>query len=185
MLTNKKIAALITDGYHHGELTGTIQALINEGASVTVVSLKPEHLTKGVLDHITYKLPDAMKPQERLKADRLISEVSAAEFDALFIPGGHSPGTLRVTPEVLKLTLDFYAQRKPIATLCRGPQVLISAGIVKGKDITSASSVADDLKNAGAIFLNLPLVVDGNIITSRSIEDLDQFNKALIDALNN
>ena len=184
MLKNKRIAALITDGYHHGELTGTMKALTDEGATVTVVSLKPEHLSAGVLDHITYKLPDEMKPKERLKADRLIGAVAAAEFDALFIPGGHSPGTLRVTPEALKLTLDFYAQRKPIATLCRGPQVLISAGIVNGKDMTSAGSVADDLKNAGAIFLNLPLVVDGNIITSRSMEDLDQFNKALIDALN-
>lgn len=183
MLKNKKVVALITDGYHHGELTGTMQALTEEGASVTVVSLKPEHLTKGVLDHITYKLPDEMKPKELLKADQLIDEVSADEFDGLFIPGGHSPGTLRVTPEALKLTLDFYAQKKPIATLCRGPQVLISAGIVKGKDMTSASSVADDLKNAGAIFLNSPLVVDGNLITSRSLEDLDQFNKALIDAL--
>ncbi len=183
MLKNKKIAALITDGYHHGELTGTMQALTNEGASVTVVSLKPEHLTKGVLDHITYKLPDEMKPKERLKADRVIGEVSAADFDALFIPGGHSPGTLRVTPEVLKLTLDFYAQGKPIASLCRGPQVLISAGIIKGKNITAAGSIADDLKNAGAIYLNQPLVVDGNIITSRTVDDLKQFNQALIAAL--
>ncbi len=183
MLKNKKIAALITDGYHHGELTGTAQALISEGASVTVVALKPEHLTKGVFDHITYKLPDEQKPNQPLKADLLISDLAANGFDALFIPGGHSPGTLRVTPEVLKLTLDFYAQGKPIASLCRGPQVLISAGIVKGKNITSAGSIADDLRNAGAIYLNQPLVVDGNIITSRTVDDLKQFNQALIAAL--
>lgn len=181
MLRNKKVLALITDGYHHGELTGTSQALIREGVAVTVAATDAKHLSKGVLDHITYKWPE--EQPAKVKADQLISGVSAADFDALFIPGGHSPGSLRVIPEVLRLVVDFYAQGKPVASLCRGPQVLISARIVSGKNITSAGSIADDLRNAGAIYLNQPLVVDGNLITSRTVDDLDHFNRALLDAL--
>ncbi len=184
MLTNKKVIAIVNEGYHHLELLTPIQALQDAGATVIVAGVKPEHITVGVSDHLSYKLPaEQRKELIKLKADKLINEVDAAEFDALLLPGGHAPGTLRIIPEVLGLVKTMYARKKTIGAICHGPQILISAGLVKGKDLTCAENMVDDLINAGAIYLDEPLVIDGNLISSRTPGDLTVFSNALVAAL--
>jgi len=184
LLAGKKVAAVITDGFHNTELTDPMTALVNAGAEVIVIGAKPEHLAVGVLDHVGAKLPDSLKPNERLKANRLVDEVKSEEFDALLIPGGYSPEALRLVPAAVKLVTDIYAENKPIAAICHGVLLMISADIVKGKNMTCVSSVAVDLKNAGAIYLDRPFVIHGNIISSRTPADMEYFITGFINVLN-
>jgi protease I len=182
-LKGKKIAAVATDGYHNTELTDPMNALIKAGAEVTVIGVSPEQKSDGLLDHETLKCPEKLSPAKRIKAARLIDEVSADQFDALLIPGGYSPERLRPYAKVISFVSDMYAAGKPIAAICHGPQLLISADVVRGRNMTCVSTIAVDLKNAGAIYLDKPLVVDANFITSRTPKDMDQFIKGFISAL--
>jgi len=183
MIKGKKIAAIVTDGYHNTELTDPMNALIEAGAEVTVIGVKSEQVTEGLLDHMTLKCPEKLKPEDRLKANALVKDVSSDQFDALLIPGGYSPEGLRNFPEAIEFVKEFYAAGKTIAAICHGAQLLISAEIVKGKNMTCVASIAIDLKNAGAIYLNKPLVVDGNFITSRTPADMASFIQGIKDAL--
>lgn len=183
MIKGKKIAAVITDGFHNTELTDPMDALVKEGAEVTLIAHKPEHLTVGVLDHTTVKLPDKLKPVERIKADKLIDQVKAEDFDALLIPGGFSPEALRMVPAMVSFVTDIYALGRPIAAICHGAMLLISADVVKGRNMTCVPSIGVDLKNAGAIYLDKPLVIDRNIVTSRTPADMEQFIKGFISVL--
>lgn len=175
MLKGKRVAAIITDGFHREELLEPVKALREESAEVVIVAHKPEHLTLGVLDHVTVKVPDKLKPAKRLKADKLIYDVKSEEFDALLIPGGSSPEALRRVPEMIEFVKDIYAFGKVIAAICHGVMPMISAGIVKGKNMTCVDTIGIDLQNAGAIYLDKPLVIDGNIVTSRTPVDMEYF----------
>jgi len=183
MIKGKKVAAVITDGFHNTELYDPMNALLDEGAEVTVFGVNPEHVTKGVLDHIQRGWPDEMKPKELFKAHKLIDEARSEDFDALLIPGGFSPEKLRTIPKVIEFVRDIYAEGKLIAAICHGPLVLISAKIVNGKNMTCVSSIADDLQNAGAIYLDKPLVICDNIVTSRTPADMEHFIRAIKDML--
>ncbi|MEM2302612.1 MAG: DJ-1/PfpI family protein [Candidatus Bathyarchaeia archaeon] len=99
------------------------------------------------------------------------------------MPGGFSPDALRLVPEVLELVRKAYERGKIIAAICHGPQVLISAGLVKGRKVTSYVAIKDDLINAGAIFVDEPAVRDGNIITGRVPDDLPEFCQMIIESL--
>ena len=112
-----------------------------------------------------------------------VDEVDAKAFDALVIPGGYAPDILRRSSRVLELTRAIYDAGKPVAFICHAGWVPISAGIVKGKRGTSVGAIRDDLVNAGMFWVDAPVVVDGNLITSRGPADLPQFSKALIAAL--
>lgn len=105
------------------------------------------------------------------------------DFDLLLIPGGGSPEYLRVFDPAVAFTRDFVASGKPVASICHGPQLLISAGVLAGRRTTSLDRIRDDVKNAGANYVDDPLVVDGNLISSRTPADLPVFNRALAVAL--
>lgn len=118
-----------------------------------------------------------------LTVDTSVDQVDAADFDALVIPGGWAPDIMRRSERLLDITRDFHAAGKPIAFICHAGWVPISAGIVKGRRGTSVGAIRDDLVNAGMEWEDSPVVVDGNLISSRTPADLGDFCKALIAAL--
>lgn len=183
MLRGKRVAALITDGYHHQEMIEPLEAVTKAGAETTIIGVDPRHVSEGLLDFLSAKLPDNLKPKPRVRAHRLVADVKAEDFDALLIPGAYAPEQLRLVPDAIALVRETYAQKRIIAAICHGPQLLIAAEIVSGKDMTCVKTIAIDLKNAGAIYVDRPVVRDGNIITARVPADLPQFNQALIDSL--
>jgi protease I len=118
-----------------------------------------------------------------ISVDTSVEEISAAEFDGLVIPGGYAPDIMRRSKKLLQLTREIYEAGKPVAFICHAGWVPISAGIVRGKRGTSVGAIKDDLVNAGMLWEDSPVVVDGNLISSRTPADLPQFMKALIAAL--
>ncbi len=118
-----------------------------------------------------------------VEAPAEITQCRACDFDALIIPGGFAPDRLRMKKSVLRLVREFHEAQKPIGAICHGQWVLISAGIVRGREMTCFRSIKDDLINAGARYVNRPVAVDGNIITSRFPEDLPHFCRAMLTAV--
>jgi len=118
-----------------------------------------------------------------ITVDTDVDQIRAADFDGLVIPGGYAPDIMRRSPKLLQLTREIYQAGKPVAFICHAGWVPISAGIVKGKRGTSVGAIKDDLVNAGLIWEDSPVVVDGNLISSRTPADLGVFCKALIAAL--
>jgi protease I len=118
-----------------------------------------------------------------LTVDANVDELSSAAFHGLVIPGGYAPDIMRRSKKLLQLTREIYEADKPVAFICHAGWVPISAGIVRGKRGTSVGAIKDDLVNAGMLWEDSPVVVDGNLISSRTPADLPQFMKALIKAL--
>ena len=118
-----------------------------------------------------------------LTVDTSVEEIESAEFDGLVIPGGYAPDIMRRSLKLLRLTREIYQAGKPVAFICHAGWVPISAGIVKGKRGTSVGAIKDDLVNAGLLWEDSPVVVDGNLISSRTPADLPVFCKAIIAAL--
>lgn len=116
----------------------------------------------------------------RVEAGRSVDEVKFADYDMLLLPGGKAPAALRENGRVLELAREFMAAGKPVAAICHGPQILISAGLVSGRRMTCYRSVAEELKQAGAHYEDRPLVVDGNLITSREPGDLPLFDREVM-----
>jgi protease I len=119
----------------------------------------------------------------RTLVDANVDDLSADEFDGLVIPGGYAPDIMRRSRKLLQLTREIYDADKPVAFICHAGWVPISAGIVRGKRGTSVGAIKDDLVNAGMLWEDSPVVVDGNLISSRTPADLPQFMRALIHAL--
>lgn len=120
-----------------------------------------------------------------IEADAAVSEVSEKDYDALLLPGGSAPEKLRQNECVIKLTKEFYSAKKPIAAICHGPQILISAGVTKGEKMTCYPGIADDVRNAGADYINNAVVVSENgIVTSRRPEDLPYFMREFVKLVN-
>jgi protease I len=117
------------------------------------------------------------------KSDLILQDAHANEFCGLLIPGGFMPDKLRREPRVLSLTRDFFSSGKLVAFICHGGWIPISAKILKGKRATGSRGIKDDLENAGAIWMDEPVVVDGNLISSRTPKDLAPFAKAMVDFL--
>ena len=118
-----------------------------------------------------------------IKADITADKANALDYDVIIVPGGHAPDKMRLHPSMIELVRTAYDSGKIVAAICHGPQLLISAGIVSGRRMTSSPSIAVDLQNAGAEWVDYPVVRDGNIITSRKPADIPRFNKAIIVAL--
>ncbi len=118
-----------------------------------------------------------------ITVDTSVDQISAEDFDGLVIPGGYAPDIMRRSAKLLELTREIYQAGKPVAFICHAGWVPISAGIVRGKRGTSVGAIKDDLVNAGLIWEDSPVVVDGNLISSRTPADLPQFCRALIEAL--
>ncbi|MCD2513846.1 type 1 glutamine amidotransferase domain-containing protein [Comamonas endophytica] len=170
-LKGKRIAVLAADGFEKVELTVPVTALRLSRAEVDVISLRAGHI-RGVNLH---------EPASRVKVDHTLSDVSPQDYDALLIPGGFiNPDLLRQSAAAREFVRNFDASAKPIATLCHGPWVLASAGLTAGRQMTSWPGVRDDLVNAGAIWLDQPVVRDGNWLTSRGPQDMVPFVRELV-----
>jgi protease I len=118
-----------------------------------------------------------------LDVEKTFSEVSPDEFQMLVIPGGGAPENLRIVDDAVTFTRRFVESGKPVGSICHGPQLLISADVLKGRTVTSVNKIRDDIKNAGGNYVDEELVVDNNLITSRVPKDLPAFNEALGKAL--
>lgn len=169
-LQGMKVAILVTNGFEQVEMVEPRNALEQAGASTYIVS--PEETVEG-WNHLD--------KGDRYTVDVLLDKADVNDFDALLLPGGVvNPDSLRLIPEAIAFVRGMSDLRKPIAAICHGPWLLINAGIVKGRQLTSWSSIKTDLINAGALWVDKPAVLDGTILTSRSPDDLSQFNEAMI-----
>ena len=169
-LSGKRVAVLVEQQYQELEVWYPVYRLREAGCVVTLVG--PE-AGKTYPSKLGYPA----------KADAAAADVSAADFDAVVIPGGFAPDYIRRHEPMLKLVRDLAAAGKPVAAICHGPWVLCSTGVLKGKSATCFHSIKDDVVNAGARYVDREVVVDGNVITSRQPDDLPAFVAALMKAL--
>ena len=152
----KTVAILATDGFEEVELTSPKEALENAGAKTVIVSLK----------HGEIEANQHRKHGIKVAVDKTLDEVKADDFDAILIPGGL-----------------FFEQKKPVFSICHGPQVLISANLVNGRKVTGFKAIQQDLKNAGGIVSDEKVVVDEGLVTSRNPDDLGAFNDKIVEEL--
>ncbi|MGY1738661.1 type 1 glutamine amidotransferase domain-containing protein [Geodermatophilus sp. SYSU D00684] len=172
-LKGRTLAALAADGFEKVELIVPLRALKAAGAEVDVVSLRRGRI-RGVNLHM---------PAGRVRVDKTIEEADPGDYDGLLLPGGFiNPDLLRQSAPAREFVRAFAASDKPIATLCHGPWVLASAGLVDGRTLTSWPGIRDDLVNAGATWLDQELVRDGNLTTSRGPQDMAAFIPGMLDA---
>lgn len=171
MLEGKRIAILAEEDFEDSELMQPLRAMKDAGASVLIVGSGSKKSYRG------------KRGSAEVAVDSTADNVDAGQFDAIIIPGGYAPDKMRLHRPMIDLVRKAHAAGKIIAAICHGPQLLISAEIVKGRRVTSWPSVAVDLRNAGAIWVDQAVVRDGNIITSRKPADLPQFNEAIIEAV--
>ena len=115
-----------------------------------------------------------------VRADKSLDEINPDTYDALILPGGRAPEVLREEPKVLEIVRRFFKAGKPVAAICHGPQILLSAGVIQGKHATAYRRIADELIDAGVLYEDRPVVVDGHLITSRHPDDLDAFTEEII-----
>lgn len=170
----KKVAVLATNGFEESELSSPKEAMEKEGFEVHIVS--PE---EGSI-----KAWNKGNWSKEYKVDKKVTEVSAKDYNALVLPGGViNPDHLRTNEEALTFVRDFFEQKKPVAAICHGPWTLISAGVVKGRTMTSYNSIKDDLVNAGANWVDKEVVVDEGFVTSRNPDDLPAFNAKVIEEI--
>jgi protease I len=171
-LEDVRVAIIAVDGFEESELVRPMRRLAKEGANVEVISLR-----RGSIRGMNF-----LRPGEKVRVDRTIFTADSEDYDALMIPGGlTNPDLLRQSGRVLDFVREFDEAGKPIATLCHGPWVLISAGLVAGRRLTSWPGIRDDVENAGGEWRNRSVVADGNWITSRGPHDLMQFNRAMVE----
>ena len=171
-LNDKRVAILVTDGFEQVELTGPQEALEKAGATAQIVSAKNGEVTGW--NHTT--------PASKFHVDKTFDDLDMNDYDAVLLPGGVvNSDTIRTDESAQKLVRDAAAANKPIAVICHGGWLLISAGLVKGKRMTSWPSLTDDLKNAGADWVDQEVVVDGQLISSRKPDDIPAFSQQRLD----
>ena len=166
-----KIACILTNYFEDSEFRVPYDRLRDAGHDVVVIGKKKGEEIEG------------KQHKEKVRADAGIDEVKPAEFDAILIPGGFSPDQLRIDPRFVDFVKAFDSAKKPIAAVCHGPQILLTAGIVKGRKMTAWPTVQVDLKYAGANVVDQEAVVDGNLVTSRKPDDLEAFSREFINLL--
>jgi len=173
-LAGVRVAVLAMDGFEQVELTGPLKTLQAEDAEVEVLSLH-----KGKIRGM-----NLLAPGKRVGVDGLVKDADPDDYDAVFIPGGHAnPDFLRASSDVLRFVSAMDRAGKPIAAICHAPWVLASAGLVKGRRLTSWPNIQEDLKNAGARWSDEAVVRDRNWLSSRGPQDLRAFEKALVELL--
>jgi len=115
-----------------------------------------------------------------VQAAKALADLASDEYDILVLPGGRAPAALRKEQAALVIASDFFGKKKPVAAICHGPQVLVSAGLLKGRHATCYRTVADELKASGALYEDRPVIVDGNLVTSRQPSDLPAFLREIM-----
>jgi protease I len=171
-LQGKKIAILAADGVEKVELDEPRAALQQAGAKAEVLSLKPGEIQARNND---------LEPAGRFAVDHVVADASVDDFDALVLPGGTvNPDKLRIDDAAVSFVRGFVNSGKPVAAICHGPWTLVEAGVVSGRTLTCYPSIRTDLRNAGANVVDEEVVVDGNLITSRSPADLPAFCTTIV-----
>src|SRR5580765_759162 len=171
-IPNARILIVATDGFEEWELFGPRQILQQRGAEVVLASLKLDPIQATVHDD----------PGKTIRPDMTVDDVNADDFDALILPGGvRNPDHLRLHGNVIGLIRAFAGQGKPVGAICHGPWMLVEADLLRGRTATSWPSIRTDLRNAGANVVDKAAVTDGNIVTSRNPQDVEEFTQAVID----
>ena len=165
----KRVAMVIAQNFEDVEAIDPKSHLESLGADVTLIGLEPGTVTG--------------KKGATLTVDKTFADVTTDQFDMLVIPGGGAPENLRIHDEAVTFSKEFVESGKPVGAICHGAQLLISARVLKGRQLTCVNKIRDDVINAGGIYIDVPLVEDGNLITSRVPGDLPVFNEALGRAL--
>ena len=173
-LNGKTVAILTENGFEEVELTSPKKALEEAGATVQIVSPQKNKVKAWNHDHWSIELP----------VDKNLSDAKPEDYDALMLPGGVlNPDQLRRNKDAVEFAKDFLETGKPVAAICHGPQLLIETNLLENRSMTSFPSVQTDLKNAGANWYDKEVVVDNGLVTSRSPEDLEAFNKKMIEEI--
>jgi protease I len=173
-IEGNKIAILATDGFEQSELFEPKKALEEAGAEVYIVSLKSGEI-KGW---------DEKDWGESIKVDATLDETLPETYDALVLPGGlMNPDSLRVEDKAINFVKSFFDAGKPVGAICHAPWTLINAGVVKGRKMTSYTSIRKDLENAGAEWMDMQVVTDNGLVTSRKPDDLPAFIDKLIEEI--
>jgi protease I len=171
-LKGKTVAIIAADMVEKVELVEPRKALEAAGAETHLISLQPGEIL--AFNHFD--------PAEKLKVDRAIEEVNASDFDALMIPGGvGNPDQLRGDENVVAFVRDFFEAGKPVAAICHAPWVLVEAGVVRGRKLTSWPTLQTDIRNAGGNWVDQDVVVDQGLVTSRKPDDIPAFSKKMIE----
>jgi protease I len=169
-LEGKKVAILIAEGFHDRETLEPKSFLEELGAEVVILGPAAGEVTAYNSDQV-------------VTIEKAVEEVEIADFDALILPGGEGPAVLREHEPAVNFAGSFLESGKLVAAICHGSQTLITAGVVEGRRMTCVSSVAEEVREAGGLYFDEPVVVDGNLITSRVPDDLPAFNEAIRNAL--
>lgn len=171
-LQGMRIAILATDMVEESELVEPRDALLEAGADVQLIAPKEGKIISA----------NHFDKSEEYTVDASLEEVEPTDFDGLLLPGGAlNADFLRVEPRAQRFVEQFDTAGKPIAVICHGPWLLVSAGLVEGRHLTSFHTIADDIRNAGGEWADQAVVIDGNWVSSRSPDDIPQFNKAMIE----
>ncbi|WP_334075650.1 MULTISPECIES: type 1 glutamine amidotransferase domain-containing protein [Paenibacillus] len=166
-----KVAFLLANQFEDSEMQVPYDEVKKAGHQADIIGLKAGETLKGKQGKAEYT------------AEKAISEVNAEDYDAVVIPGGSSPENLRLDADIQKFVTRANASGKPIAAICHGPQILISAGLLKGRTVTCYPPLQDDVVNAGAEFRDEEVIVDGNFVTSRTPKDEPAFVRELLKKL--
>jgi protease I len=170
-IANAHILIMATDGFEESELFGPREILVGQGARVSLAAPSLTPIQATVLDD----------PGRTIRPDLTIADARAEVYDALVLPGGViNPDALRSNHQAIALIRAFVAVGKPVAAICHGPWLLVEADVVRGRQVTAWPSIRTDLRNAGGLVVDEAAVIDGNILTSRSPDDVPAFTQALI-----
>lgn len=169
-VAGKRVVMLVEEGFEDSELFGPLQQLQDAGVVVTLVGPFANREYTG-------------KRGGKLTSGMAAGRVRVSDFDALIVPGGYAPDRMRLRHAMVDLVRDACAADKPVAAICHGPQLLISADVLRDRTVTCWPSIAIDVRNAGGLYVDRPVVQDRNLITSRKPDDVPQFTAALLKAL--
>jgi len=173
-LSGKKVAILTENGFEQVELTSPKEALERAGATVHLISPQKDKVKAWNTD----------KWGIELDVDKHIDEAQPGDYDALVLPGGvMNPDKLRTNKKAVDFAKHFLSEAKPLAAICHGPQLLIETGMLEGRKMTSYPSLQTDLKNAGVQWEDKEVIVDNGLVTSRKPDDLEAFNKKMLEEI--
>jgi protease I len=171
-LEGKRVAFLATDMVEQVELTEPWKAVRDEGARVELISLE-----EGKIQGFNH-----YDKADEFAVDRTVEEASASDYDALVIPGGvGNPDTMRGDENAVSFVREFFEQGKPVGVICHGPWMLVEAGVVRGRKVTSWPTLQTDIRNAGGEWVDEEVVVDQGLVTSRKPDDLPAFTKKIVE----